>query len=635
MMLRMVLIFVLILLPVLAAPVAGLWKRRESTRDGFVGAISLVSTAIAVLLAVLPASVTLQADGLYRVTFTSEGMHGVLAAACCGIFLFSSVAARASLSGEPRQGRYQAIFLFMLGCANGVFFANDLLTASLIFVVFALSVCAMLFHPETEETKDTANLFLALVLVGAAVMTYGLIDLYNQLGSLTDAALKAASARLNGRMFADGVCVLIGYAALAGLYPMHIWVPKAYASAPASILPLLCGVVSAAGLFGITMLSTSLFSGSVAFAAVLFALGASTMLLGAVFSLVSPDLLRALSYIVLSQIGTIVISLSAAAAAGSASFAAGGALLHIVNLSFGMSVLLLSAGIFLRVRGDGTLNKLRGSGRGHIALAVCFVLGAVTVSGIPLTTGYLSISMMHQGVTEGIATISGGFAKMLPLAGWLITGVGAFTFANMMKLFLWLFIDPPIEEDTPRICCSRQSLLAVALPTVPLIAIGCAPQELAIKIVNHVLAGLGEATVSMTFFTPELLKNAMAAAMAGAAIYVAIGWWLMTNRQGFFHEIAHTATLEKHAYHPVFRALVFLGTLILRFLYSLPEWFIVASEYVLNFGTQKRTHFGQDDHFALYSKKYFRVNPIRQMLAYELLLFGLGVIVALLYLLMG
>jgi len=635
-MLRTVLIFVLILLPVLAAPVAGLWKRRESTRDGFVGVISLLSTAIAVLLAVLPASVTLQADGLYRVTFTSKGMHGVLAAVCCGLFLFSSVAARASLSGEPRQGRYQAIFLFMLGCANGVFLSKDLLTASLIFVVFALSVCAMLFHPETEETKDTANLFLALVLVGGAVMTYGLIDLYNQLGSLTDAALKAASARLNGRMFTDGVCVLIGYAALAGLYPMHIWVPKAYASAPASILPLLCGVVSAAGLFGITMLSTSLFSGSVAFAAVLFALGAATMLLGAVFSLVSSDLLRALSYIALSQIGTIVISLSAAVAAGSAPFAAGGALLHIVNLSFGMSVLLLSAGIFLRVRGDGTLNKLRGSGRGNIALAVCFVLGAVTVSGVPLTTGYLSISMMHRGIAEGAALIGGTFGeRILPLAGWLIIGVGAFTFANMMKLFLWLFIDPPVGEDVPRICCSRQSLLAVALPTVPLIVIGCAPQELAIKIVNHVLSGLGEAAVSMTFFTPELLKNAMVAAMAGAAIYVAIGWWLMTNRQGFFHEIAHTATLEKHAYRPVFRALVFLGTLILRFLYSLPEWFVVASEYVLNFGTQRRTHFGQDDHFALYSKKYFRVNPIRQMLAYELLLFGLGVIVALLYLLMG
>ena len=631
----MMLILVLIFLPILAAPTAGLWNRRERTRDMIVGAVTLLSTAAAVLFAVFPASVTLAADGLYQVSFTSDGMHGVLTAVCCGVFFCSSIATRASLSGEPRQGRYQAIFLFMLGCANGVFLSADLLTASLLFVVFALSVCAMLFHPETEETKNTANLLLAFVLIGGAAMIYGLVDLYAQIGSLTDAALKAVSGGLTGRMFADGICILFSYAALAGLYPLHVWVPKAYASAPASVLPLLCGVVSAAGLFGILMLATSLFSGSIAFAAVLFALGVATMLLGAVFSLVSPDLLRALSYISLSQVGTIVLSLSVAAAAGTASFAVGGALLHVVNLSFGMSVLLLSAGIFLRVRGDGTLNKLRGSGRGNVALAVFFVLGALTVSGIPLTTGYLSMSMMHSGVAEGMESLSGGFAKMLPVARWLIVGIGAFTFANMMKLFLWLFIDPPIEDDTPRVCCSRQSLLAVALPAVPLILIGFAPQKLAIRIINHALAGLGGSAVSLAFFTPELLKNAMVSAIIGAAIYVAIGWWLMTNRQGFFHEIAHTVTLEKHAYRPAFRFFIFLGTLVLRFLYSLPEWLVVMSEYVLNFGTQKRTHFGQDDHFALYSKKYFRVNPIRQMIAYELLLFGLGVIVALLYLLMG
>lgn len=635
MMLKTTLLFMLIFLPIIAAPVTGLWNRRESTRDMIVGLITLLSTAFAILLAVFPTSIALAADGLYRVAFTSEGMHGVLTAACCCIFAFSSIATRASISGEPRQGRYQAIFLFMLGCANGVFLSKDLLTASVLFVVFALSVCAMLFHPETEETKGTANLLLAFVLTGCAIMTYGLIDLYAQIGSLTDEALKTASANLSGRMFADGICVLIGYAALTGAYPMHIWVPKAYASAPASVLPLLCGVVSTAGLFGITLLSTSLFSGNAAFAAVLFALGAATLLLGAIFSLVSPDLLRALSYVALSQIGTILLSLSAAAAEGTASFAVGGALTHAVNLSFGMSVLLLSAGIFLRVRGEGTLNKLRGSGRGNIALAACFVLGGLSVSGVPLTAGYLSVGMMQEGVAGSAALLGGGYEKMLQIAGWLIVGVGAFTFANMMKLFLWLFIDPPIEEDTPRVCCSRQSLLAVALPAVPLIVIGLAPQTVAMRMVNHMIAGLGGEAVTMAFFTSGLLKNAMVSAMIGAAIYVAIGWWLMTNRQGFFHEIAHTATLEKHAYRPVFQALVFLGTLILRFLYSLPEWFVVACEYVLNFGTQKRVSPGQDDHFALYSKKYFHVNPIRQMIAYELMLFGLGVVVALLYLLMG
>ncbi len=635
MMTRTILIFVMIFLPILVAPVAGFWNRRESTRDMIIGVVTLACAAAAAVIAAFPTTITLLADGIYKVSFTSEGLHGVLATLCCGVFFFSSIATRTSIAGEPRQGRYQAIFLFMLGCANGVFLSMDLLTAGMLLIAFSLGVCAMLFHPETEKAKNTANLFLTFVLIGGAVMIYGLIDLYAQLGSLTDTALRIASANLSVRMFMDGICIFLGYAVLAGLYPLHVWMPKVYTKVPASVLPLLCGVVCVAGLFGIVMLSTSLFSGSVAFAVVLFVIGTATLLLGAVFSLVSSNLLRVLSYIALSQIGMIVVSLSVAVAQGSVSFAAGGALVHIVNLAFGMSSLLLAGGIFLHVRGDATLNKLRGSGRGNIALGACFVLGALSVSGIPLTAGYLSISMMHQGVSEGMTAISGGFAKVLPLARWLIIGVGAFTFANMMKLFLWLFIDPPIEEDTPRVCCSKQSLAAVALPAVPLILIGLAPQKAAVRVLNHLIAGLGGNAVSMTFFTPELLRNAMVSAIIGAAIYVAIGWWLMTNRQGFFHELTHTVTLEKHAYRPGFRFLIFASTLILRVLYSIPEWFVAACEYVLNFGTSKRTHFGRDDHFALYSKKYFRVNPIRQMLAYELLLFGLGVVVALLYLLMG
>jgi formate hydrogenlyase subunit 3/multisubunit Na+/H+ antiporter MnhD subunit len=471
------------------------------------------------------------------------------------------------------------------------------------------------------------------VLGGCTLMLYGLIDLSARAGSLDFAAL-ATGLSQNGPALFDGICILIGFAVMSGLYPLHIWLPGAYAEANASVLPLF-GLLGASGTVGMLLLCGGLFAGDTVFTLVLFCMGAASVLLGSVFSLLTPDLMRALAFVAIAQTGALTVSIAAACGIPQAGLSAQGAALHAVTLSLGMGTLLLSAGVFLRERGDGGLNALRGAGRGNILLTAFFALGALSLSCVPLSGGYLSSAMMLKGAVDGATGAAGTAALIAKAARWLIVGAGAFTFAAMTKLFLWLFVDPPHDEAKPHVCCGRRAVLALALIALPLLAVGFAPQTLAMRIAALAGESLGAGETGMEFYTSGLLRNAMLTAVIGSALYVAIGWWALTNRQGYFHTMRSGFSLEKYAYRPMLKALVFIGTLLLRFLYSIPEWFIALCEYVLNFGTQPRTEPGRDDHFALYSKKYVRVNPIRQMLAYELLLFGLGVVIALLYLLMG
>lgn len=625
------LIFLELVLPAAAAVAAGVPGAKKAAKWLTLG-VPLLCVAAAGTLIAFPAEAALS-GGVFGTRFTSGGLHGLLLLLCDFVFFCAALTVRASLTGDPRPGRFCTLFLLSLALANGAFLAGDLAALCLFAAGFALSLCALLYHGETERAKKSGNLLLAFVLGGCAAMFFGLIDLFARFGSL-DFAVLSAGLPQDGRVLFDGLCILAGLAALAGLYPLHVWLPGAYASANATVLPLF-GLLGAAGVTGILLLCRGLFAGNTAFALVLFCMGAASVLLGSVFALLTPDLMRALAFVSIAQTGALTIGIAVACGVPGAELCAEGAALHVVTLSLGMGLLLISAGVFLRERGEGGLNALRGAGRGNIPLTVFFALGALSLSFVPLSGGYLSFAMMLKGALDGAAGAAGAAAFIAQAARWLMVGAGAFTFAAMTKLFLWLFVDPPIGETEPRVCCGKRAVLSLALAALPLLAIGFAPQTLADKIASLAGTSLGAGGTNMVFFTAELLKNAMLTAVIGSALYVAVGWWALTNRQGYFHTMRGGLSLERYAFRPVLKALVFGGTLTLRFLYSIPEWFVALCEYVLNFGTQPRTEPGRDDHFALYSKKYVRVNPIRQMLAYELLLFGLGVVIALLYLLMG
>jgi len=626
------LIFLELVLPAAAAVAAGVPSAKKTAKWLTLG-VPLFCAAAAGMLIAFPAEAALS-GGVFGTRFTSGGLHGLLLLLCDFVFFCAALTVRASLTGDPRPGRFRALFLLSLALANGAFLAGDLAALCLFAAGFALSLCALLYHGETERTKKSGDLLLAFVLGGCAAMFFGLIDLSGRLGSLDFAVLPAGILQ-DGRALFDGICILAGLAALAGLYPLHIWLPDAYTAANATVLPLF-GLLGAAGAAGMLLLCRGLFAGNTAFALVLFCMGAASVLLGSVLALLTPDLMRALAFVSIAQTGALTIGIAVACGVPGAALCAEGAALHIVTLSLGMGLLLISAGVFLRERGKGGLNALRGAGRGNIPLTVFFALGALSLSFVPLSGGYLSFAMMLKGALDGAAGAAGAAAFIALAARWLMIGAGAFTFAAMTKLFLWLFVDPPVGKAEPRVCCGKRAVFSLALAALPLLAVGFAPQALADRIAS--LAGtslLGTGETHMVFFKAGLLKNAMLVAVIGSALYVAVGWWALTNRQGYFHTMRGGISLERYAFRPVLKALVFGGTLTLRFLYSIPGWFIALCEYVLNFGTQPRTEPGRDDHFALYSKKYVRVNPIRQMLAYELLLFGLGVVIALLYLLMG
>ena len=144
----------------------------------------------------------------------------------------------------------------------------------------------------------------------------------------------AAAAAVEDRtlLWAGSLLVLVGFGAKAGAFPLHIWLPTAHPAAPAPASAVLSGIIIKTGVYGILVLSTTIFLYDGAWGLLLAAIGAVTMVLGAVLAVCSIDLKRTLACSSISQIGFILVGTAMVCLLGEHNaLAVDGTILHILN----------------------------------------------------------------------------------------------------------------------------------------------------------------------------------------------------------------------------------------------------------------------------------------------------------------
>ena len=119
--------------------------------------------------------------------------------------------------------------------------------------------------------------YLAIAVLGGMVMLMGLFLLYHMFGTLEISELRAHAADADARLlYTAGGCLLVGFGAKAGAFPLHIWLPKHIRSLR-SASALLSGILTKAGIYGVLILSAQLFFGDPVWGALLLGIGVLTM----------------------------------------------------------------------------------------------------------------------------------------------------------------------------------------------------------------------------------------------------------------------------------------------------------------------------------------------------------------------
>ncbi len=484
------LIALLVFLPIVCGLLAFAAGKRTSgpLRDVIAASSCAAALALALLTAAMHPSLGIPGVFAAGLSFTATGFQGTYAVVTAVMWLFTTLFAFEYFEEEPEHlSRYWMFVLVTLGATEGVMLSGDLMTSFVFFELLSFTSFTWVIHEETPEAVKAGKTYLAVAVIGGLVLFLGLLLMKHGAGTLEYAALKEIFAGEGGvlpesakavlpaasgnrtEILAAGILILLGFGAKAGMFPLHIWLPKAHPVAPSPASALLSGVLTKVGIYGILMTSVSVFIGNVYFGLIVLVLGLITMALGAVLALFSVNLKRTLACSSMSQIGfiltgTAMVTLNAGEE--SAELALAGTMLHMVNHSMIKLTLFMAAGVVVMNLHTLTLNDIRGFGRKKGALKLAFALGALGISGVPLFGGYISKTLLHEGIVEGFealeeaeaaaavsapgpsAALYGALPWILHCAEWIFLISGGITFAYMLKLFICIFIEK--NEDPER-----------------------------------------------------------------------------------------------------------------------------------------------------------------------------------------
>lgn len=474
----------------------------------------------------------------YGLSFELDGFRVVFVAVTFFAWLAVLALSCEYMKHEKHRGRYYMFTVVTLAATVGVFLSADFFTAFIFFEIMSFTSYTWVAQTEKTAALRAADTYLAVAVIGGLVMLMGMFLLYHMAGILDFEELGRwmEQQTASPMLYAAGVCILTGFGAKAGVFPLHIWLPKAHPVAPAPASALLSGVLTKTGIYGVIVLTVRIFAGDMKWGNLILMLGVCTMFAGAVLAVFALDLKRTLACSSVSQIGFIMTGIGMCGLLyGEHALAAHGAMLHMVNHSLIKLVLFLSAGVIYMNTHRLDLNVIRGFGRRKPFLAGCFAVGALSIGGIPLFSGYISKTLIHESILEYGAV---GWMKLLEIV-FIVSG--GLTVAYMAKLFVTVFIEKNADEALQRRYDGMQRYLsplsacAIGIPAAVLAMWGFLPHRLMDRVAAlgnkfYALAESKGVSEAVHYFSPENLKGVAYSIVIGVIVYVIVIRGLLTKQ---------------------------------------------------------------------------------------------------------
>ena len=301
------------------------------------------------------------------------------------------------------------------------------------FVGAASYMLISFWYRRTTATGAGIKAFVINVLgdVGLVLGTYfvfrgtGTLDFVHSFEEVSD-----AFSTNDGDLVAGCILLLVGAFAKSAQVPLHTWLPDAM-EGPTPVSALIhAATMVTAGVYLIARLHP-LFEQAPAAADVGAVIGCATLVIAATIGLVVTDLKRVIAYSTMSQIGYMVMGVSAGA------YAAG--LFHLMTHAFFKALLFMAAGSVIgAMAGAQSLDRMGGFRRATPFTFGCFVVGGLALAGVPPFSGFFSKDEILALVGD-----RGGWHWALYVLGY----AGAFlTAVYTFRMIFRAFLGDPVPE---------------------------------------------------------------------------------------------------------------------------------------------------------------------------------------------
>ena len=463
--------------------------------------------------------------------------------------------------------RYYFYLLVCLTGTLGTFLAGDLFTLFVFFEMVSLGAYPLIAHEEQGEAMSAGLLYLYISVAGGLCLLFGSM-LVMSISGQTTLDPSAFGAATSGAWVIAAALLIVGFAIKAGLFPVHLWLPRAHPVAPSPASALLSGVMiktGAWGIFQVVRVFGEAPPGAVAGAASLGSLVAGflvplamvTMVLGAVSALFVTNAKRVLAYSSVSQIGYIVLgaALAGLLGPGEAMGTAGFAYHVLAHALFKATLFILVGVVYLKTH-ELDIRRLGSLGRRLPVIAVVFGLAVLGIAGLPGFSGFPSKTTLHDAILIMRKYSPGGWWTLVEA---VFTLTGALTVAYMSKLWYFIFVRRPDHRPAAAPATIRETFadraLAIAL-ALPLLVIGLMPQRVLTGLVLPFASAMGHGhealhhIAHLSYFAWSPLIAALVPILAG------IGLLALLAKTGFPGPLpAGLPSIESHVVGPLLRLL--------------------------------------------------------------------------------
>jgi formate hydrogenlyase subunit 3/multisubunit Na+/H+ antiporter MnhD subunit len=321
------------------------------------------------------------------------------------------------MQGKPHQRQFYLYYFLTLIFAAGAVAANNLLLMLFFWEAMLLTLFGLIFIGGERSYRTALK---ALIIAGVAdlCLMFGIILTAKLAGTLTFSAIHLSAAGAGGIAF---LFLLLGALGKSGCMPFHSWIPDAATDAPLPFMALYPGALEKLiGIYFLARITLETFKLEQAswLSFLLMSVGGITIILAVMMALIQKDYKKLLSYHAISQVGYMVLGIGTLVPAGIV-----GGLFHMINNALYKSCLFLTGGAVEKQTGTSDLNQISGLAKTMPITFACFLVAALSISGVPGFNGFFSKELIYEAALE-----RGWIFYLLAAAG------SFFTAASFLKL---------------------------------------------------------------------------------------------------------------------------------------------------------------------------------------------------------
>ena len=315
--------------------------------------------------------------------------------------------ARKSVAKEidsHQQAWFYTMFLLCLSGLLGITITGDAFNVFVFMEISSLSTYVLIALGRNRRALLASYQYLIVGTIGATFYVIGVGLLYLVTGSLNLAdiasRLDGASAEFSRPIFAALAFLTVGISLKLALFPLHVWLPNAYAHAPSVATVFLAGTATKVAVYLLIRIFYSVFGTampliSLPVSEILLALSVAAMVLASLSAVFEEDAKRMLAYSSVAQIGYMTLGIALANESGLT-----GGIVHMLNHGVMKSALFLGLGAVAFRLGSVRLADLAGIGRKMPLTMAVFVVAGLGLVGVPGTAGFVSKWYLAVGAIE-------------------------------------------------------------------------------------------------------------------------------------------------------------------------------------------------------------------------------------------